>query len=204
MTIRYYILPEETGIVPGKGPKYLKWRFDPDPPGLDIGYIYMSYGLIPAGLVCANVTSEQHDILAALPDVAAAPENIDQTIGPAAVGIVQNVLETLRIPAEWVDTTYTYRDILRRVAGLFQLSQAYKGMHGDQLITAASQLDLRWNQIPTDRRANIQATADALGYTYADVTNQWTARRILMYLGNQWGNKPFVFQHKAAGIDTVL
>ena len=202
--IRYCVIPEEDGTIPGKGPKYLKWRFDPDPPGIDCGYVYISYGLIPAGLACVNVTQAQLDELSGYSDVAIAPADIDQNIGAGAVATVQNVLEALRIPADWVDTSYTYRQILRGVAGLFQLSQRHKGLHQEQLIDNQAQLDLQWNQIPPARRARLLETADTFTWDYSDVTNQWTIRQILWHLTQQWGVSKFVFYNKRAGISELL
>lgn len=190
--VRYYVLPiEQNGAY--RGPKYFAWRFDPDPPALVEGVRWgmMDYGLIDAALLVADVTQDQHEALVSNPDVVSPPENIDQNISALAIPTVQSVLEALRIPADWVDTSYTYRQILRAMAGLFQFAQRYHGMHNEQLIDSTAALDLRWNQIPLERRNRIVATADDLGYTYADVTNQWTVRRILFYLAQQWGARPF-------------
>ena len=164
--IRFYIVPEEVTETGAKGPKYISWRFDPDPPGIDCGWVGTSYGLIPAMLGCCNTTQAQHDELSGHSDVASAPLDIDQLIPEGAVPIVKNVLEALRIPAEWVDTTYTFRVILRRVAGLFQLAQRHKGLHDENLIDNQAQLDLRWNQIPLARRQRLQTTADSFGYIF--------------------------------------
>ena len=192
--IRFYIMPEEDAEgIEGKGPKYLNWRFDPDPPGLDVPYVYMSYGLIPAGLFCVSVTQAQHEQLVANPDVEAAPENIDQNISDIAIPRVQAVMEQLRIPADWVNNTYTYREILRMIAGLFQFAQRHRGLHGEDLIDNQAQLDLRWNQIPQDRRLRILATADDMGYDYSEVENTWLVRQILKHLSDQWGEREFIF-----------
>lgn len=194
--IRYYILPIERDVSGmARGPKYLPWRFDPDPPALvDVRrFGLMDYGLVDACLICApDISQAQHEALVAEVDVVAAPENIDQHIGAPAISIIQNVLEALRIPAGWVDTTYTYRQLLRMVAGLFQFAQRHHGLHKEQLIDNQSQLDLRWNQVPLDRRQRIQATADSLGYDYSAVTNQWLIRRILKHLADQWGDRTFI------------
>jgi hypothetical protein len=151
----------------------------------------MDYGLIDAGLVAADVSQEQHESIVANPDVAAPPQNIDQAISEAAIPQVQNVLEQLRIPADWVTTAYTYRQILRMLAGLFQFAQRHHGMHNEALIDNKAQLELRWNQIPQARRERIQATADALGYDYSDVLGAWLVRRILKHLAEQWGDQVF-------------
>jgi len=192
---RFYFIPEEDAAgIEGKGPKYLKWRFDPDPPGIDCPYVYMHYGAIHAGLVAAEVTPEQHTELTSYSDVTAAPLDIDQNVSAAALPQVRQALEDLRIPADWVTTDYTYRDILRRVGGLFQFAQRHRGLHGEELITSTAQLDLTWSQVPAAKRERVMETADSFGYDYSTVTGTWTVRRTLMHLANQWGDQPFYFQ----------
>ena len=189
--IRFYIMPILV-VDMSRGPKYLQWMLNPD--GLPVAHWSMKdYGLIDAGLVACDLTQEQHEQLTAEPDVAAAPEDIDQAISEIAIPQVVAVLEALRIPAGWVDSSYTYRQILRMVGGLFMFAQRHHGKHLEALIDSTAQLDLRWNQIPLDRRQRIRETADSLGYTYADITNTWTIRQVLKYLSNQWGDTPILF-----------
>lgn len=188
--IRYYVTRIETVIdpdmnVPVNQPKYI--------PAVGARHGVMFSGLLGAGLVAAVVTQEQHDVIMTNDDVASAPENIDQNISDAAIPKIKMIIEQLHIPAEWIDNTYTYRQILRMIAGLIQFSQAHRGLHRESLIDNQSQLDLRWNQIPQARRQRIRDTADSLNYVYSEVQNNWLVRRILKYLGDQWGNKPFEF-----------
>ena len=191
MTVRFYIMPIQVVNERYRGPKYLKWRFNPS--GLDVPWSMKDYGLIDACLVAADVSQAQHEQLAAEVDVSAPPADIDQNVSEIAIPQVQQVLEALRIPAQWVTSDYTYRELLRMVGGLFLFAQRHHGMHVEQLIDSTAQLDLRWNQIPLARRERIMATADDMGYDYTQVTNQWTIRRILRHLGDQWGQTPILF-----------
>lgn len=187
--IRFYILPIENITddpgTPGtlRRPKYVEDM------GLTWGAI--RYGLVDAAIVAAHVTQAQHELLVSNSDVESVPENIDQNISDIAIPKVVAVMEQLRIPAGWVDNTYTYRQILRMMASLFQFAQRYEGMHYEQLIDNQAQLDLRWNEIPLAKRQRIMATAYYLGYDYSEVTNQWKVRNMLKYLGDQWGDQPF-------------
>jgi hypothetical protein len=189
--VRFYIMPIMVVNETYRGPKYLKWRLNPE--GIDCLWSMKDYGLINAALVAADVTQAQHEALVAEPDVAAAPVDIDQNINEIAIPQVQAVMEALRIPADWITSEYTYRDILRMIGGLFMFAQRYHGMHNEQLIDNTDQLDLRWNQIPLARRQKIIATADELGYDYSEVQNTWLVRRILKHLGNQWSDTPIIF-----------
>ena len=187
--IRFYILPIVTVYDESVGAdvRVAKYIYD-----LRVDRGMMDYGIIDAALAVAVVTQAQHEQIAAEIDVAAAPENIDQNISDIAIPKVQAIMEQLRIPAGWVDNTYTYRQVLRMIAGLFQFAKRHKGLHGEQLIDNQAQLDLRWNQIPQDRRIRIMATADDLGYDYSEVQNTWLIRQILKHLGDQWGERPFI------------
>jgi hypothetical protein len=79
------------------------------------------------------------------------------------------------------------------VGGLFMFAQRHHGLHREQLIDNQSQLDLQWNQIPTDRQDRIKETADSFGYDYSTVTGTWLVRQILKHLGDQWGAEPILF-----------
>jgi hypothetical protein len=188
--IRFYIMP--IMVVDGnrRGPKYLRWRFGS---GIECPWSVKSYGLIDAALVACNLTQAQHEQLVAEPDVIAAPEDINQNISEIAIPEVVQVMEALRIPADWVDSTYTYRQILRMIGGLFLFAQRYHGMHNEALIDSTAQLNLRWNEIPKARQDRIKATADEKGYDYSAVQPTWLVRRILKHLGDQWGETPILF-----------
>lgn len=192
MTVRFYVLPIETN-GDTRGPKYLDWRFDPDPPGIDCLWSMKDYGLINAALVAADVSAAQHASLSGYADVAAAPVNLDNNVTAGALPIVVNVLEALRIPAGWVTTAYTYREILRMIGGLFMFAQRHHGIHNEQLVDNVGQLDLEWNQIPLARRQRVVETADSLGYDYSAVQATWKIRRILKHLGDQWADTPILF-----------
>lgn len=193
---RFYFMPTNLEPIVGtdpqrysKGPKYFNYRWRTD--GLvDAKFSMMDYGRLQVCLVLADVTQAQHDLLVAQSDVASPPEDIDQLITEQALPQVQNVLEAMRIPAGWVDTTYTYRDIIRRVAGLFQFAQRHNGLHQEELIDSVAALDLTWAEIPLARRDRVAQTADSFGYDYSTVTGTWTVRQTLMHLANQWGATP--------------
>lgn len=103
--IRFYILPIIV-IDDTRHPKYFGSRHNPT--GIRCEWGLLDYGLIDAALVAANVTVEQHDLLIANSDVASPPEDIDQNISDIAIPKVKDVLEQLRIPADWVSYTVPF------------------------------------------------------------------------------------------------
>jgi hypothetical protein len=193
MAIRFYVLPLEVNPAGARRPKYIHWRGDTDPALLRCPVYVYAFGLINAGLMAAGVSAEQHDRLASHADVAAAPADLDETIGAGALAQAQAALEALRVPAEWVTTAHTYRQVLRALAGLFQFAKRHHALHGEPLIESAAQLDLRWNEIPAARRDRLQATAAALRYDTSAVQPAWLVRRSLKHLGDQWGARAFDF-----------
>jgi hypothetical protein len=192
MAIRFYLVPILTNDAgTARYPAYF-WSLN-NRDGIRVPWSMKDYGLIPAALVAADVTPEQHAQLIEHDDVTAPPIDIDQAISSAALSAVKAALESLRIPAEWVTTDYSYRQILRMVASLFIFAQRHYGLHNEQLIDSTNQLDLRWNQIPLERRNRIIATADSLEYDYSAVESTWLVRRILKHLGDQWGEQEVLF-----------
>lgn len=188
MTTRFYLLPIEQ-IDNARGPKYLKWRFGTGT--LDVKWAMFDYGLINTALVMADVTTAQHNDLIANADVTAVPQNIDANITPAALPAVRSALESLRIPGNWATTATTYRELLRMVAGLFQVAQRHHGLHNQIIVPGNINMDMTWGDIPVAWRQNLQATADSFGYDYSQVTGGTSVRVILKHLADQWGAQPF-------------
>ena len=187
MTTRYYVIPAKltpmsTGIA--RSPKYL---YSPlyNPAGLNIRWNAMDYGLQPVFLVRANVSTAQHTGLAAQSDVIAVPENINNQIG-AGLYQVQAALETLHIPAGWVVSTNTYKEVLRAVARIFQFFQRMHGMFGEKLIDGAVNLNTTWSQIPQSARSNLRDAADSMGFDYSSVGPTTTVRQILKMFADQY------------------
>lgn len=185
---RFYLLPIET-VSAARGPKYLKWRFGPD--GLDVTWAGMDYGLMPVMLVAADVDEAQHAEISEHEDVIAVPANIDANITAQALPAVEAALEALHIPADWVTTAYTYRQILRGVAGLFQLAQRYHGRGLGRLIEQGVSLETRINQLPAGLVQNLNETAQSLGWSTDGIAGTWRLRRALMFLAQQWGEATF-------------
>lgn len=184
--IRYYIMPiVKIGIY--RIPKYLKFRDIQDgvaPSKKTTVY----YGILPVCAFAAELDQAAHDSLVAHADVAATPEDIDQYIGVGAIPQVQNVLEALFIPADWIDTTFTYRQILRMIWGLFVFAGRYRRVYGEALVDNQAQLDLVWADVPVDRRNKVIAIADEQGIDYSAVDGTWTVRRTLKLLADHWQN----------------
>ena len=125
--IRYYLVPAvtpETGPPGVIAPKYF------DDGTVSVPWVAMDYPSEASMLVRADVTDAQHTTLAAQIDVLAAPSPITTLVSAVALSRVQSILEGANIPAGWVTTSHSYRDVLRAVAKVMLLLQRYHGQWG--------------------------------------------------------------------------
>ena len=182
--VRFYFMPTINGA-----PKYIQDMNNPD--GVPVlQFTQIPYGLVNATLIVADVTEEQHQELNANVDVVAAPEDIDAQVSAIAIPTIENLFDALKIPSGWVNTSHTYRQVLRRVAGLFLFADRYAGIFEKPLVNSSSDLELMWNQVPSAIRQEWAFCADTFNYDYSAITNQWTVKRSLWHLSDQWGAQP--------------
>lgn len=196
MAIRYLLMP--LTVVEGRrGPKYLKWRDNPS--GLDVSWSLYDFGLLAQCITACDLTTAQFNALDANADVFGVPANLDGNVTAAQLPTVQNALETVRIPADWVQAGATsYRELIRVICGMAQFAQRHHGMHNQYLIPDQINLDQTWGDLPDTWRTNLRATADSFQYDYSQIAAGTKVRAILKSLASQWGNTPFYF-----GISTV-
>jgi hypothetical protein len=190
MTWRLFTLPvvgAGTGQTDPRRPKYMN-----ETPSLaGVQWAMMDYGHHPGCLMAADVTNTQRNTLSGQADVALVPVSLDTTVG-SALAQTQNVLEALQVPAGWVQTTTTWREVVRSVGGLLQFAQRYAGLtNGQDLLPAGVNLNAAMSTVSQARRDAIQATADSFGYDTSAITGSTTIRQALKILGDQWGNAPF-------------
>ncbi len=132
----------------------------------------------------ANPSLAQHLLLIAHADVVALPANLDQQIG-AQQAVVQNALQTLNIPENWVQSSFTYRQVLRVVALIFQFMQRLNFVTVDRLFGSGITLSTRFNQLPQAMRQQLIAAANSLGYDTSSLSGTNTLRSILKTLADQ-------------------
>jgi len=194
MTARVYVLPMvETliGAITYRAPKYLGGRNNPPLAGLEnISYACMPYGMQPVCLLIADVTVAQHNLLTANSDVLAAPQNIDNNLTAGAVTTVKNFLESLHIPAGWVTTAHTYRDVLRLVGWLFQFMQRVHGIFQEKLFVAPNTLSTTYGQLSAGMQAALLQAAQSFAFNTTGLQAGTTLRVILKNLADQFNDRP--------------
>lgn len=152
------------------------------------------YGRQPIALCAFNVDSAIDQQLQAAPDVFRIPDNLDQRVPANVISVVQNALENRNIPAQWVDTLHTYRDVIRIVNGMFALLRQYRITSGSNNLVfgGAVNLNTTMNQLPATVRNNLRAAGTALGLDISSIAGNTPLREALQIIGEQFLNNAFV------------
>jgi len=192
MTIRYYILPIIRTAGDMRTAKYFaypKGGLD----GIHCDWTMKDYGAIDRGIVCANILDADHTSLVANADVLAPPVNIDTTMTAGAVSTAKTFLEGFDIPAGWINTSDTYRSVLRTITAFFLYMQRVTGVLGHGFVLPSGWTNLQINQVPVDIRNAMAQAATSFEYDYSWVTGTTTVRLVLKGMADAWGTKPIYF-----------
>lgn len=166
---------------------------NPRRPKYLIHYSMIDYGFQPVALAASDVDEATDAALQINADVHRLPDDLDQPIGPVALAIVQDALETRNLPAQWVTNDVTYRVLLRTLFGFFSFVQRYAAVSNTTalLLGGAVNLNTRINQLPASVRQNLQVTATDLGLSSTGISGATTIRQVLKNLADQWGQRPY-------------
>lgn len=191
MAIRFYLLPIEqvvSGTSTLRGPKYLPWRFDPDPPALvsPASQRNMDYGMEPVMLAACDIADTEHATLAAQADVTSIPANLDSVIATVnARNTVRSRLEAFNIPANWVIVGVSYRQVLRCVMAIFGIAQRFNGLGMTRLVVPGVTMSTPYSDMPVAYRNALVQAIDELGYDRSGLTASSTLRDLLESIANQ-------------------
>jgi hypothetical protein len=176
MALRFYVVPKiGTGAFTDPfRPKYITEVGSP--------WNAMDYGLEDTMLAGINVTSAQHTTLQANIDVISIPADLDSQIGLSALSTVQSRLEGLLIPADWVTTSHTYRDVLRIVGKAFMFMQRFHVRQVRRFFESGVTLETRVNQLTQAQRAAMEDAAFSLGLDISGITGPMKLRQALRML----------------------
>ncbi len=149
-------------------------------------YVAMDYGLEPVFLVSANLSGSDHTLLAGQSDVTSVPANLDATVTAGALTTVQNALEALNLPAQWVTTSHTYRQVVGVVIRVSLLAQRFHGKGFGRIFDGGVTLSTTIGSLPQQKLNNLEEAAQSLGFDTSGVTGGMTIRQALKLLGDQW------------------
>lgn len=189
MAIRLFLVPAEQITTPlvARGPKYFRWRFDPDPPGVAVGdNAFFDFGADDTFLVACDVTAAELSALQALSDVTVIPANLDNQLG-ANLATVQAELEALGLPADQLTATRTYRQVLRGVVAIFTVAQRFQYLDASdgRLFPPGITLNTTVGSLSQATRDTISQAVNDAGYTLTGVTGATTLRQVLNQLASQ-------------------
>lgn len=159
----------------------------------------LDYGSQDVCLVAMDGTEAEHQVLTDHADVMTVPADLNANLTSGQVTAAQAALETLRIPAGWINTTFTWREVVRIVCGMFVLNgrvwvlQAVRGVLGRSSILNGRPLTTQVNQLPSGLRTDITTAAGDLGLDLSGITLTTTLRTALHTLGVQFLSRPYVF-----------
>lgn len=152
--------------------------------GLDIaGAVAMDYGAEPIFLLrISAITPEQRAALQAQADTLVVPVSLDNTVSALAVTSIQQKLESANLPADWVTTALTYRQVLQRFRRVMTFMQRWNGLVQTKLFSGGVTLDTRLNQLTAAQRQNLSAVSDSLGLDRSSITTTMTLRQAFAVL----------------------
>ncbi len=189
MTNRLYILPIEQ-VGSQRGPKYFRWRYDPDPPGIACAWAMMDYGFLPYALLYAiDIQPIDDTFISSQADVYAWPLDLSPSISDRSR--IDTFFEGIGVPTDWLTASNTYLQFLRQMAGLFQFNQRYGTISGGQsLLGNGITLETRWGSLTDQQQDWFNQTVTSFGYTYT-VSGNPKLRTLAKQAGDLWGSQPF-------------
>lgn len=189
---RFYIMPMviDDALDPAKGPmrhaKYIA--------GFDKASA-IDYGTEDVCIVrIQTVSAAQHTALVSNPDCIGTPENIDQNLTQNAVDTISTFLESLNIPADWINTSKTYRQVVRNIAAIFQFNQCWNGVTGGSSpFKDGLNLSIQYNQLSAQNKAILQECFIRMGFNTDNLFLTSTLRTILKEFASQFlANKTII------------
>ncbi len=192
MAFRLYIVP-----VVGVGtksdlrrPKY----FDDGTLVPRPNYSAMDYGFEPWMVVGANLSVSDDATVVGQADAMAIPFNMDVLLTAGNVTTVQTKLEAINIPAGWVTTSLTWRQVVRIVLGMVAVMQRFAGLQGVTRIFAGGvTLNSTIGSLSQGVRNNLTLAATSQGLSVSGISGATTIRAALKILADQFTGRTFVF-----------
>ena len=132
-----------------------------------------------------DISPAEHAVLVAHSDVLSLPENLNSNMSAGAVAQAQTKLEALRVPADWVSTSFTYKQFVHRVAAIFLFAQRFRGHAKELLFSAGVTLNTQFNELPQAKRIKLKEAAESMNLDTSSLTATSTIRQILKAMAVQ-------------------
>ncbi len=191
---RIYIVPvvlkaSNRGIGPGAGQPSRSAAYISD---LTYKYGALDYGSEDVMLVLVrDISTADHDTLAARSDVIAIPEDLDANMTSGQVNGAKNFYDTLNIPGGWINTNRTVRQVVKITGGMFQFNQRWSGIsNGTSPFKVGLDLSTVYSTMSDLNKGRIQVVFDSLNIDISSLTGSSTLGEALREFGIQMASRP--------------
>lgn len=198
MGFRLYIVPViGTGVRQDpRRPKYFEDGTIVSQPG----WTYIDYGFEPIMFVGANLSVSDDNIITSKPDVQALPFDLSPNLTAGQVIVTKNFLESINIPAGWVNVGLTWIAVVRTILGLFSFVQKYgvvyaeaNGVIAPSLFSAGITLNSTFGSLPQAVQNALVTTAQFFNISTAGLVAGTTMRVILKAMADAFQGSQYRF-----------
>ncbi len=154
----------------------------------------MDYGMQPAALVAADVDLTGNTFLAAQADVFRFPLDLDQQVGALGAPVVQQTLEKIPVPGDWVTPTTTWRQVVRTLIACCLFLQRYAHLAQDVrplLDGTTVKLDTPVSALPTKVLGTFGKAAIEMAIDTTTVDAAATVRDVWRSVKTRWELEQF-------------
>lgn len=177
--VRFYLAPK---IGTGTGDDAFRPSVIAD---LRVRWEGIDYGRYePVMLAGADVTAAQHALITGQAGFTSIPVTLDSAIG-GAVATVQAALENLRLPGDFVQSTQSYRDVIRITSKAQRFFQRFGNRQLRTVLESGVTLATTFSELTPAQRTALAETADDLRINTNGVTGSTTMRQAFRLIGLQ-------------------
>ena len=146
----------------------------------------IDYGIEPWMVVGSDLSVVDDAAIVAQPDAFGLPFDLTPNLTAGQVTTVQNKLEAINLPADWVNTTLTWQQVVRIVLGVMGFIQRLMSFTSNgSLFAGAVTLATTISQLPASMRTNLTQCATGMNLDISSISGSTTLRQALFILGNQ-------------------
>ena len=186
MAFRLYLVPISTAVDGTRFPKYFL-----DKTIANSTWAMIDYGIEPWALVCGDLSPTDDATIVGKADAFGLPTDLSPVLTAGQVTAIQNKLEAINLPADWVSTSLTWVQVVRIVCGIMGLLQRYMFYAGaTSLFTGSVTLTTTIGALPLNARTNLLNAATDLNLDVSSITGSTTIRQALGIVGQQFAAIP--------------
>jgi hypothetical protein len=160
----------------------------------------IDYGFEPWMIVGGDLSTSDDNLVVGKVDAFALPFDLSPTLTAGQVTNVQTKLESINVPAGWVNTSLTWLTVVRTTLGMFSFLQRYgviyteaNGVVAPSLFTGGVTLSTTFGSLPQAVQNAIISAAQSFNISTAGLTASTTMRVILKALADNFQASQYSF-----------